>query len=81
MLFEIGRHIREARKGRKMTQAQLAAILGMSRATISEIENGVVQDIGIRKILRILEILNLEIKVRRAGMPPTLDEIREEDQF
>ena len=81
MLFEIGRHIREARKGRKMTQAQLAAILGMSRATISEIENGVVQDIGIRKILRILEILNLEIKVRRAGMPPTLDEIREEDPF
>ncbi|MDF1581289.1 MAG: helix-turn-helix domain-containing protein [Desulfuromonadales bacterium] len=81
MLFEIGRHMREERKKRKMTQAQLAAILGMSRATISEIENGVVQDIGIRKILRILEILELELKVRRAGTPPTLDEIREEDNF
>jgi transcriptional regulator with XRE-family HTH domain len=81
MLFEIGRHIREERKKRQMTQAQLAAVLGMSRATISEIENGVVQDIGIRKILRILEILDLELKIRRAGMPPTLDELREEDDF
>ncbi|MDD2559029.1 MAG: helix-turn-helix transcriptional regulator [Desulfuromonadaceae bacterium] len=81
MLFEIGKHIREERKKRKMTQAHLANLLGMSRATISQIENGIVQDIGIRKILRILEILDLEIRVRKAGSPPTLDELRDEEAF
>lgn len=81
MLFEIGQNIREERKKRKLSQAQLANLLGMSRTTISQIENGIVQDIGIRKIIRILEILNLEIKIRRAGSPPTLDELREENDF
>lgn len=77
MLFEIGVHIRQERKKRKLTQAQLAGLLGMSRSTISQIENGSVQDIGVRKLIRILEILNLELRVRTAGLPPTLDELRE----
>ena len=79
MLFEIGDHIRRERKARKMTQAHVAAKLGMSRATISQIENGTVQDIGVRKLIRILEVLELELKVRPAGQPPTLEELREED--
>jgi len=62
-----------------MTQATLASMLGMSRTTIGQIENGTVQDIGIRKLIRVLEILDLELRVRRAGTPPTLDELREED--
>ncbi len=80
MLFEIGRHIRKERKKRRMTQKQLGELLGMSRTTISQIENGVVQDVGIRKILRILEVLDLEIKVRPAGAPPTLDELQKENE-
>jgi len=78
MLFEIGVHIRQERKKRRLTQAQLAGLLGMSRSTISQIENGTVQDIGVRKLIRILEILDLELRVRPAGLPPTLDELREE---
>jgi len=54
-------------------------MLGMSRTTIGQIENGTVQDIGIRKLIRVLEILDLELRVRLAGTPPTLDELREED--
>jgi transcriptional regulator with XRE-family HTH domain len=53
----------------------------MSRTTISQIENGTIQDIGIRKIIRILEILDLELRTRSAGSPPTLDELREEDGY
>ncbi len=78
MIFEIGSYIRQERKRRKMTQSCLAEQLRMSRTTISQIENGTVQDIGIRKIIRILEILDLELRVRPAGVPPTLDELREE---
>lgn len=79
MLFEIGSHIRNERKRRKITQGQVAKNLSMSRATISQIESGIVQDIGVRKLIRILDYLGLELRVRRAGTPPTLDELREED--
>ncbi len=79
MLFEIGKHIRQERNKRKMSQATLASMLGMSRTTIGQIENGTIQDVGIRKLIRILEILDLELRVRMAGAPPTLDELREDD--
>lgn len=81
MLFEIGQHIRRERKQRKMSQSALAELLGMSRSTISQIENGTVQDIGVRKLIRILEVLDLELRVRLAGSPPTLDELREGDDL
>lgn len=79
MLFEIGENIRLARKTCKLSQLELANILGMSRTTIGQIENGTVQDIGVRKLIRLLEYLRLELRVRPAGMPPTLEELREEE--
>jgi len=78
MLFDIGRQIRAERKRRKLSQADLAKLLRMSRTTISQIENGTVQDIGVRKLIRILDVLELELRIRSAGAPPTLDELREE---
>ncbi len=81
MLLDIGKNIRRERKRRKLTQASLAELLGMSRTTIGQIENGSVQDIGVRKIIRILEVLGLELRVRPAGLPPTLEELREEERL
>ena len=78
MLFKIGEVIRKERKRRKISQEKLAYDLEMSRTTISQIESGTIQEIGVRKLIRILEYLNLELRVRPAGMPPTLDELREE---
>ena len=81
MLFEIGKHIRQERKKRKLSQAKLGELLGMSRTTIGQIENGTIQDVGVRKLIRILEILDLELRVRIASDRPTLDELRAEDDF
>lgn len=78
MLFEIGEHIRKERKLRKLSQEKMAKDLGMSRATISQIESGTVQEIGARKLMRILDYLGLELRVRPSGAPPTLDELREQ---
>ena len=50
-LDKIGQHICLARKSRKLSQASLGQQLGMSRATISGIENGTVPEIGIRKVM------------------------------
>ncbi len=76
MLFEIGEEIRKERKRRKISQGKMAKDLEMSRTTISQIESGTVQEIGVRKLIRMLEYLNLELRVRSAGVPPTLDELR-----
>ncbi len=80
MLFDIGKKIRLARKGRHLTQASLASALGMSRTTIGQIEKGTIQDIGIRKVIRLLEFLELELRVRPLGKPPTLEELQEEEE-
>jgi transcriptional regulator with XRE-family HTH domain len=80
MLFEIGEQIREVRKNRHVSQAEVARTLGMSRTTIGQIENGTVQEIGVRKLIRVLEFFNMELRVRPAGKPPTLDELRKEDR-
>ncbi|MDY0191623.1 MAG: helix-turn-helix transcriptional regulator [Desulfuromonas sp.] len=79
MLFDIGDEIRLERKRRKISQTTMSRDLGMSQSTISQIETGVVQEIGIRKLIRIMEYLGLELRVRPAGAPPTLEELREDD--
>ena len=79
MFFTIGENIRQGRKKNKLSQAELARILGMSRTTIGQIENGTVREIGVRKLIRILEYLGLELRVRPLGTPPTLEELREEE--
>lgn len=80
MLFTIGKKIRQVRKSRNISQGQLANAMGMSRTTIGQIENGTVQEIGVRKLIRVLEFLELELRVRPAGSPPTLEELREEEE-
>lgn len=80
MLFTIGQKIRQVRKSRNISQGQLANAMGMSRTTIGQIENGTVQEIGVRKLIRVLEFLELELRVRSAGSPPTLEELREEEE-
>lgn len=66
MIFaETGSLLREARKQAQMTQAELAQRLRMSRATISQLENGVIGDLGIRKLIGVCDRLGLEILVRK----------------
>ena len=79
MLLHIGKQIRQARKSHKVSQSELAKALGMSRTTIGQIESGAVQEIGVRKLIRVLEFLGLELCVRPASTPPTLEELREEE--
>lgn len=79
-MVELGNRMRLARKEKKLTQAQLAGMAGISRKTLGEIETGTVVDVGIRKVERVLEILGLELTVRPFGAPPTLEELQRENQ-
>ncbi len=77
---EIGQQICAARKHRKLTQQELGAQLGMSRATISGIENGTIAEIGIRKIMSICTALGLEMKVQEKSGRPTLAQLIREQE-
>ena len=77
-LEDIGLALQIARKSQKRSQGDLAAALGMSRATISAIENGTVGEIGIRKVIALCEALSLSLEVVASGARPTLQQLREE---
>jgi transcriptional regulator with XRE-family HTH domain len=56
----------------------MADHLGISRATINALENGRSGDIGIRKVMKILDYLGKELTVRDKSPFPTLEELRDE---
>jgi HTH-type transcriptional regulator/antitoxin HipB len=79
-LQQIGSVLREARKASGQSQQQLAKPLGMSRATVSAIENGTVSEIGVRKLMALCAALGLSLQVSSPENRPTLFELREENR-
>lgn len=79
-LAEIGLLLREARRHSRRTQRELAQALGMSRATLSALEGGRCEEIGVRKLTALLEAVGLDLFVGPRKMRPTLDELRAERQ-
>jgi transcriptional regulator with XRE-family HTH domain len=78
VLLNIGNSIRKERKRQKLTQTETAKAAGIGRSSLSLLENGAIGEIGIRKVIRVLDFLGLELTTRPAGAPPTLDELRKE---
>jgi transcriptional regulator with XRE-family HTH domain len=75
-LQELGQVIRGARHAHGQTQAQLARAAGISRETLNLLESGLVRDLGIRKVLAVLEALGLAIAVDSATRPRKPDYLR-----
>lgn len=76
-LQEFGTHIAQLRKSKKVSQQQLSSDLGISRATISSLENGTSSDVGIKKILQILDYLGYELTSKEKSPFPTFEELRD----
>lgn len=77
-LEEIGETIRETRKAQKLSQAAVGKLLGMSRATISGVENGTISEIGVRKLMALCAVLGLELTADPKRNRPTLQELIKE---
>lgn len=77
-LSDVGQRLRDARKAQHLSQGELAGSLGMSRATISAIENGTIAEIGIRKLMALATALGLELFLEARRDRPTLQQLREE---
>lgn len=78
-MLELGLLIRKLRKAAGLSQAQLAERHGMSRATVSGIENNTIGEIGIRKVAAMLEGLGYELTATPRRRRRTLDELKSEN--
>jgi len=63
-LSELGEKIREKRKESGLTQAQLAQKAGLSRTTLSKLENGYFGNISVATLDNILSALGLCIELK-----------------
>jgi transcriptional regulator with XRE-family HTH domain len=77
-LQEIGPLLKSARERAEISQTQLAQPLGMSRATISALENGRCVEIGFAKVGALFDFLGLEVTVAPRKSRPSIDELRAE---
>ncbi len=74
-MIEIGSRLRSARQARGLTQDELARLAGVGRTSLSQLENGTIGEIGVRKILRVCAVLCLALQIMPEGRLPTLDDL------
>jgi transcriptional regulator with XRE-family HTH domain len=77
-LEELGYEIKALRKEKKWSQNDLEQYSGVTKRTISKMENGFVEEVGIIKVANILDLLGHEFSIRLKGRPRTLEELQNE---
>ncbi|PHQ89594.1 MAG: transcriptional regulator [Sulfurimonas sp.] len=74
---EFGSTLATLRKKQNISQSTLANDIGISRATISSLENGRGVDIGLKKVLKILDYLGYELAFEEKSQFPSFEELRD----
>jgi len=78
ILEELGFEIKKLRKSKQWSQDDLEKYSGITKRTISKIENGFIDEVGIKKVDTILDLLGYELSIRQKGRPKTLEELQDE---
>ncbi|MDR3410148.1 MAG: helix-turn-helix domain-containing protein [Formivibrio sp.] len=60
-LIQIGRRIRDRREELGLSQDRLAKLGGLSRVTVNQLETGAIVDLGVSKLLNLLDLLGLAL--------------------
>jgi transcriptional regulator with XRE-family HTH domain len=78
-LIELGERVKAARKTRGWSQTRLAQASGVSRARLEALENARLAEIGIKHLLRILNALDLDLRLTQFNRGrPTLEDLTAE---
>ncbi|MDY0122502.1 MAG: helix-turn-helix transcriptional regulator [Sulfurimonas sp.] len=67
ILSELGETIKSLRKQKGLSQEALAEQAGISRATLSKLENGYIANISIVVVNQILSLLGYEIEIKASN--------------
>lgn len=71
----MGQEVRRLRRERGISQQLMADHLAISRATLNAFENGRTGDIGIKKVMKMVDYLGMELCLRDKSPFPTFEEL------
>jgi HTH-type transcriptional regulator/antitoxin HipB len=77
-LPEVGQRFQALRKAKGKTQTEVATAAGMRQEALSRFESGSAADFSLAKLLRLLQVLELQLEFRPLVRRPTLDEVLHE---
>ena len=77
-LIELSQEIKRLRKEKNWSQNDMEEYSGITKRTLSKIENGFIDEVGIKKVETILDLLGVEFSLRPKGRPKTLEELQNE---
>ena len=79
-LIELGERVKAARKSKGWSQTKLAQAAGVSRARLEALENARLAEMGIKHLLRILNALDLDLRLTQLNRGrPTLEDLTAEE--
>jgi transcriptional regulator with XRE-family HTH domain len=69
-IHELSSAIRTRRSDMGLTQAALATLSGLSRATVNQVENGTIKDLSLTRAGRLLEVIGLSVAIATPRQRP-----------
>lgn len=79
-LDEVGKALQVARLRAQISQADLAARAGLSRVTVSRMENAANADMSLAALMRALSALGHELQIVQRGHRRTLEDVLAEQR-
>ena len=73
--YELGKELATLRKSKNISQQAISKNLNISRATISNFESGTSFDIGLKKVLQIIDYLGYEINLKEKSPFPVFEDV------
>ena len=73
--YELGKELALLRKSKNISQQTISKDLNISRATISNFESGASSDMGLKKVLQIVDYLGYKIKIKEKSLFPVFEDI------
>lgn len=73
--YELGKELATLRKSKNISQQAISKDLNISRATISNFESGTSSDIGLKKVLQIIDYLGYEINLKGKSPFPVFEDV------
>lgn len=73
--YELGKELAILRKSKNISQQTISKDLNISRATISNFESGTSSDIGLKKVLQMIDYLGYEISLKEKSPFPVFEDV------